>query len=163
MEAKDVISRTLDSGDRFIGMYLDGLEDSDLLIRPVEGMNHIAWQLGHLIASEWRMIGAIRPGACPALPEGFAEAHSKDKAASDDPKNFLPKAEYVRLASIQREATKKVLSELSSSDLDTPSPEPLAKFAPTVGSVLLLVGTHHLMHVGQFVGVRRKLGKSAQI
>ncbi len=31
--------------------------------------------------------------------------------------------------------------------------------APTVGAGFALMGNHMLMHVGQFVSVRRKLGK----
>ena len=33
-----------------------------------------------------------------------------------------------------------------------------ADFVPTVGDVLGMTGSHVLMHVGQFVPVRRKLG-----
>jgi hypothetical protein len=35
----------------------------------------------------------------------------------------------------------------------------MAKFAPTVGAMLLLNANHVLMHAGQFSVVRRKLGK----
>ncbi len=34
---------------------------------------------------------------------------------------------------------------------------------PTLGAVLLLAGSHVLMHSGQFVSVRRKLGKPIAI
>ena len=35
----------------------------------------------------------------------------------------------------------------------------MAKFAPTVGAMLLLNANHTMMHAGQFTVVRRKLGK----
>ena len=35
----------------------------------------------------------------------------------------------------------------------------MAQFAPTLGSLFLLVSNHALMHGGQFSVVRRKLGK----
>ena len=41
-------------------------------------------------------------------------------------------------------------------DLDNPGPEEMRQYAPTVGSVLLLLGSHWLMHAGQFVPIRRK-------
>jgi len=37
----------------------------------------------------------------------------------------------------------------------------MREYAPTVASVLMLLGTHWLMHAGQFVPIRRKLGKPA--
>ena len=43
--------------------------------------------------------------------------------------------------------------------LDRPTTGRMAKFAPTVGAMLLLVSNHTLMHGGQFTVVRRKLGK----
>jgi hypothetical protein len=35
----------------------------------------------------------------------------------------------------------------------------MRQYAPTVGIVLMLLGSHGLMHAGQFVPIRRKLGK----
>ena len=159
MQAKDVILRTWEANDRIIGMYVEDLQDHELLIRAVDGMNHIAWQLGHLILGERRMIESIRPGVSPALPEGFEEAYDKESATSDDSGRFLSKAEYRRLAAAQRQASKEVLASLSDADLDAPGSEFLRTYAPTVGAVLLMVGTHGLLHCGQFVGVRRKVGK----
>ena len=36
--------------------YLADLSDDDLFIRPHEKANHIAWQLGHLITSEYNLL-----------------------------------------------------------------------------------------------------------
>ena len=55
----------------------------------------------------------------------------------------------------QRDATKAVLDGLSDAELDAPGPERFRQMAPTVGVVMLLIGNHVLMHVGQFVSVRR--------
>lgn len=49
MNVKDVFIRTIEQAAWITGTYLDDLTDGDLLIRPVPGMNHVAWQLGHLI------------------------------------------------------------------------------------------------------------------
>ena len=78
--------------------YLGDLDDADLLVRPVEGMNHIAWQLGHLISSERGMVEAIRPGSCPPLPEGFEANHDREDTTSDDPARFLSKDDYLDLS-----------------------------------------------------------------
>ena len=38
---------------------IDDLSDSDLMVRPAPGCNHIAWQLGHMISGTAQMIGAL--------------------------------------------------------------------------------------------------------
>jgi hypothetical protein len=158
MNAKDVIKNTLDTSDAILSRYVEDLADADLLLRPVAGMNHIAWQLGHLIDVESRLVETIRPGSSPKLPEGFADNHKMDQAKSDDPSHFTTKAEYLNLWKAQRAATKAVLDSLPDAELDEQKPG-LPGFAPTVGAVFNLLGTHPLMHFGQFVAVRRMLGK----
>lgn len=160
MDAKDVIRTTIALSDRVINAYLDDLSDDDLKLRPVEGMNPIAWQLGHLILAERRFAEMIGPGASPPLPEGFDQAHGKDAATSPDPGAFLPKAGYLDLWKAQRQATLSVFEGLDAGRLDQPSGVP---FAPTFGAILGLIGTHPLMHAGQFVAVRRALKKPVAI
>ena len=44
-------------------------------------------------------------------------------------------------------------------DFDKPSPEDFRSFCPTMGDLFTLIATHPMMHAGQFVIVRRQLGK----
>jgi uncharacterized damage-inducible protein DinB len=165
MNAKDVIRSSMDMSERILMAYLGDLDDADLKIPPSEGMNPIAWQLGHLISSERSMIEGIKPGSSPALPEGFETAHSTEKAKAGalDPSAFRSKAEYISLWNGQRAATKTVLDGLSSADLDAPAPERMRNFVPTIGALISMTGSHALMHAGQFVPVRRKRGKPVVI
>lgn len=161
MTAKDAIRATFSLTDRVLNSYLEDLSDAELLVRPVEGQNHIAWQLGHLIASEQMLLDAVKPGASPALPEGFAEAHGRDEAStrSDDPARFLPKARYLDLMQTQRQATLAALDALTDAEMDGPAPERFQAMLPNVGAYFTLIATHPMMHAGQFVSVRRKLNK----
>lgn len=162
MNAKDAIRGTLDLSDHVIGSYLKDLDDADLLIRPVAGMNHIAWQLGHLIASERHFNELIRPGSSPALPDDFDAGHGRAAHGEDDPAKFYPLERYQALWKAQRQATRALLDGLPESELDRADPG-FPAFAPTCGALLSLCGTHPLMHCGQFVAVRRKLGKPVAI
>jgi hypothetical protein len=155
MNAKDAIRMTISGSDMISQSYLADLSDADLMVRPVDGMNHMAWQLGHLIAAERRFVDKVKPGACPPLPAGFEEAHSKETISSNDHKKFRTKAEYLALWKAQREATLKVLDSLPEADLDKPGPEEFRSFMPTVGSLFNMIGVHPLMHCGQWVAVRR--------
>ncbi|MBU0640863.1 MAG: DinB family protein [Planctomycetes bacterium] len=139
-------------------MYLQDLSDADLLMRPVPSANHIAWQLGHLICSERQMMSALGH-EMPELPAGFEKAHDKEAAKSDDPANFPSKDQYIALMEKQRNVTMAAFDATSETDLETPSPKEMREYAPTVADVLRLVGLHELMHAGQLVVVRRKLGK----
>jgi hypothetical protein len=158
MNAQDVLRQTIEFCDLVVRMYVDDLTDADLLVRSVPGTNHIAWQLGHAIAGTREMLAALGHQA-PALPEGFAEAHGKATAASDDPAKFLKKAEYLALAAGMKAAAVAAVDATPESALDQPGPEAMREYAPTVSSVLMLLGTHWLMHAGQFTPIRRKLGK----
>ena len=45
--------------------------------------------------------------------------------------------------------------------LDEPGPEDMREYAPTKAATFMLLGNHLAMHAGQFIPVRRKLGKPA--
>ena len=96
MNAKDLLRFNVKFTHQVTQKYLDDVTDQELLVRAVPGSNHLAWQLGHLVASERSLLEAIGADV-PDLPEGFAETHGKDNVDSDDPGQFLTKAEYFKL------------------------------------------------------------------
>lgn len=155
MNSREAIRLSLDTGHMVFSAYLEGLSDADLMRRASPGINHINWQVGHLIVAENQMVGKACPGAVPALPAGFAEKYAKETASCDDASQFCSKAELLKAAGEQRAATLAALEKLSDADLDQPTGIP---YAPTVGSVFSLQGSHALMHAGQWAVVRRQLG-----
>jgi hypothetical protein len=158
MGPKEVIRSNVEFGHTITRAYVGDLADRELLVRPVPGANHTAWQLGHLIVGTQHMLTGLGHQS-PALPDGFAAAHSRETAASDDPAHFAAKVEYLRLADEMKAASLAAIAATPESQLDAPGPESMRQYAPTVGSALLLLGNHWLMHAGQFVSIRRKLGK----
>ncbi len=156
MNSKAVLKATMQFNRQVVNSYLADLSDTDLLVRPVPGANHIAWQLGHLIGAECHFLGLL--GATPPeLPAGFAKKHSKENAGSDE--GFATKAEYLGLMNKVRDVALAALEKTSEADLDKPITGDIAKVAPTVGRLYVLLANHELMHAGQFAVVRRKLGK----
>ncbi len=93
MNAKDAIRTVMNGSDQIVSAYLADLSDADLLVRPAPAANHIAWQLGHLIASEQWMLTKVPGVKPPELPAGFAEAHGKDRTKADGPQGFRSKEE----------------------------------------------------------------------
>ena len=159
MDAKDVIRHDLHRARMTSMALLGDLSDAYLLIRSQPGCNHIAWQLGHLISTEFRIGEGVEAGAMPSLPEGFADKYTKDTASVDDPAVFLTKQEYLDLYDQQRQALLNLLERVEDSRLDEPSPERFQKLAPSIGLLIHLAGGHELMHTGQWTPVRRMLGK----
>jgi hypothetical protein len=159
MNAREAIKLGINQANMIVQMYLGDLTDADLLVRPVPGANHIAWQLGHLLTSEHGLVEGILPGAMPALPAGFAEKYTTETSKFDSPGAFHPKSVYLSVYEQQRAGTFKALEKLTDADLDKPSPEKFKDYAPTWGDVFALQGSHWLMHAGQWAVTRRKLGK----
>ena len=159
MSISDHIRSTLTLPDSVVNGYLADLSDEDLMQRPHADANHIAWQLGHLISAEHDLNNMVCPDSMPDLPEGFYEKHSKEKAASNDKADFCTKEEYLAAMNAQREGTLALLDRLSDQDLQAPAPENLKQFGETVGAVIAGQAAHWMMHAGQWVVVRRNLGK----
>lgn len=160
MNAREALKQAMSTPEMVCNGYLADLSDEEIFVRPVDGTNHIAWQLGHLISAEHNMVEAVCPGSMPPLPEGFAEKHNKETAGNDDPSAFMTKDEYLKLAQEQRAATKAALEKLSDDDLDKPAPESLQRIAPNVAGIFSMQPSHWLMHAGQWAVTRRKLGRA---
>jgi hypothetical protein len=159
MTAKDVLRTFLDPQGSLLTLYTQDLEDADLLVRPAPGANHIAWQIGHLLLSESRMLKEVPGAKMPSFPAGFPEQHDRATAEREPPKGFLTRDQYLTLYRTVRQATLSALEGLSETDLDREYTGGLKAVAPTLGRLFLLIGNHERMHSGQFSVVRRKLGK----
>jgi hypothetical protein len=163
MNAKDAIRETLNVSHFILKSYVSDLADADLSRRPGPGCNQLAWQLGHLIASECDLLNGIQAGSAPELPAGFAERHSPKNTSTDDPKQLLTKDQYLELTENVHAASLALLERFPESDFEKPAPENFRKMFPTMGSMFILIATHPMMHAGQFVPVRRALGKPVVI
>lgn len=163
MDTREAIKSAMDMSLFVLNSYVSDLSDADLMCRPGAGCNHLAWQLGHLISSEVDLLNSICPGKGAELPAGFAEKHNRDQVNCDDPAQFCSKQEYMDLFQKVRGATLAALAETADADLDLPSPEWIRASFPKLGQIFTLIGTHPMMHAGQFVVVRRALGKPVVI
>ena len=76
MDTKAAIKAAIDTANMISTSYLGDLTDEEMMHRPAPSANHIKWQVGHLIASEFNMINQVAPGKLPALPDGFADKYN---------------------------------------------------------------------------------------
>jgi hypothetical protein len=159
MNAKEAIRTTMTTADFMVESYLSDITPQEMFVRPATGANHLAWQLGHLISAETRLVEAAAPGSMPALPDGFAERHTKDTAVSDNPAEFFSKDEYLKLARTVRAATLKALADVNDADLDKPVTGRVPPFVKCAGDCFVTAGGHWILHAGQWVVLRRYLGR----
>src|SRR5688500_20113404 len=117
MQAKQVIREALAQAQTTATMLLEGLSDAEMLTRAVPGMNHPAWQLGHLVSSEKWMVEQVKPNSMPPLPPGFNDRYNPKNAGSDEKTGWLGKDELLKLAAEQRAGTLTVLDQLTDAEL----------------------------------------------
>mgnify|MGYP001239114498 CR=1 FL=1 len=136
--------------------YLNDLTDEEMMLRPAPGCNHLNWQLGHLVVSEHEMLQAVNAAELPALPEGLEKAYSKETAGSDNPADFWKKDQLLEAYQNLRAASQKLLDQQTPESLEKPTG---IDYAPTVGAIFMMLGSHWLMHCGQWAVVRRQTGR----
>ncbi len=161
MTGREAIQIALESTQKTLNWFLSDFTDADMLVRPVPGANHAAWQVGNVIGGDVGLISSELPDAkYPSLPPGFADLHGGSTGAKQEgPEGFLTKDEYLNLFNAVRAATVAALNTLTDADLDRPCTGKYKDFAPTLGKMFLMVSDHTTMHSGQFSVIRRKLGK----
>ena len=158
MTTKDAMKFALQSNGSVLVSTLADLSDADILVSPVPSANHIAWQMGHLIQAEVEFfLPKLTSVAPPVLPAGFAQQHSKENAGNPSNAGYLTKDEYLALYNAARKATFAALEAIPEADFEKDSG--IGAYAPTLGTVFILIATHDMMHAGQFSVVRRALGK----
>ncbi|MDB5326847.1 MAG: DinB superfamily protein [Phycisphaerales bacterium] len=157
MSVAELFSKNILQTKGMIGMTLADFSDADMMARPVKTANHAIWQLGHLANSTRGMVTTCDPSI--AFPYEDDPRFGKSKAAFDDAAFFPSKAELLARFDQAMDAAAAWASKLSDADLAKPTPEHFQNFAPTFGSVAILLGSHPYMHLGQFQVTRRALGK----
>jgi uncharacterized damage-inducible protein DinB len=163
MNGRQAIEQILSGSRLVLDRYLADLSDEDLYVRPIPEAHTIAWQLGHLILSEHMMLASIGCETLIDLPKGFEGIHSNSLGYAYQSDTGFRKSDYEKLRSLERNALLNHLSSLPDADLALPGPEHMRAYAPTVGSVFIAVGSHEMLHAGQIVVSRRKLGKDISI
>ena len=164
MDIQQAIRSSLTASDFVVGMYLADLTPAEMVARPVAGINHIAWQLGHLIKADRHLVEQCcaapsgRESGFGPLPAGFAERHTKETAGSDNPADFLTKEEYLAIKEQVRGDILRLVEKLEPADFDRPVSK-VPPFLKTVGETLNFIGGHWLMHAGQWTVTRRHLGR----
>ena len=156
MNAREAIKISIDAGTMVSLAYLEDLTDAEMLHRPDPACNHINWQVGHLVWSDFHHLDLGAPSFTKPLPDGFIDKYNSHTATVDDPAKLLTKAELLAMREVQQQATLDALAQQSDDDLGR---ETGIVWAPTVAALFAMAGNHWLMHAGQWAIIRRQLGR----
>src|SRR3954452_24847290 len=111
MNGKQLLIDTYRQQAGMLQMHLGDFSEADLLVRPVEAANHVAWQLGHLVNSTTNLINSVSPGAMPVVDSAFAERHGYNGTKLND--GFESKEQLLRRFNAINDASIKWLGNLS--------------------------------------------------
>jgi hypothetical protein len=146
---------------KYTAQMLDQTDSTDWFRMPPGGVSHIAWQVGHLARTHYRLalefVRGARPEDASLISEEFMRPFGRESVPDPDPSRY-PSASELRatLDRVHRHAVEE-LRGLDESELDKPAlrPHPLVK---TKLWALLWCAQHEMVHTGQIGLLRRQLG-----
>jgi uncharacterized damage-inducible protein DinB len=148
---------------RYTLRLLDNTDPAEWFRQPVEGVTHVAWQVGHLALAEYRFalerIRGRRPEDEWLIPEEFLRRFSRESVPEPDPARY-PDPILIRavLDRVHRQ-TLQDLQALPEEELDRPPLREHPLFDTKLGA-LLWCAQHEMLHAGQIGLLRRLLGHS---
>ena len=149
----------IDFARRYTHERADGVPLADWFTVTPGGVSHVAWQVGHLASSQYRLcLERLRPRTPEddaLIPDAFVTMFGRD-ALPADVTGYT--AEEIRAVFDRVHA--RVMTELAShpdADLDLPPLKPHLLFATRLAG-LRYAPLHEMIHCGQIALIRRMLG-----
>ncbi|MEN0111399.1 MAG: DinB family protein [Planctomycetota bacterium] len=144
--------------------FLADLVPGDWLWQPGDGLNHIAWHVGHVTYAQYflcvvRVRGRIESDR-DLVPTAFLRRYKFGSRPSANPaRNATPDELLATLRGVHELALAE-LERRTDADLVTPAEPAHPLFETTLGGVEWC-SQHELIHCGQMMLLRRMLGKPA--
>jgi len=140
--------------------FLDNTDTALWFRQPAEGVTHIAWQVGHLANSEYRLclerIRGRRPEDELLVPPNFPTRFGRESAPDAvSAANASPEEIRATLERVHRQVLQE-LKSLSDEDLDLEPLPPRHPLFDTKLGAILWCSQHEMVHAGQ-IGLLRRL------
>jgi hypothetical protein len=160
MKAIDLIKDALKRSDEFAMALIEDMRSAPLTSPTPRGGNHPLWVIGHLAWCEGAFHEMILGEANPLAhwETLFAARTEPTTNARDYPSYDELVAQHRKL----RARNLELLNTLGDAGLDRPNKAPSAgteDFFPTIGSTLLFMALHQMIHAGQVADARRAAGR----
>ncbi len=163
MNIVELLADRMDTARNWTLDLLEDIEEARWFAAPAPGVQHIAWQVGHLGSSQVALIHARCCGKSPddCLPAGFREKFGRGSKPVPDGTAY-PSIESIRGTFDRVHAeTLELIRSFDADRLDEPAtgePHPMFK---TKGECIATTISHETFHAGQIALTRRIFGKAA--
>ncbi len=143
-------------------LLVDIEESQWFTMPPTGGTGHIAWQIGHLAASQLVLI----PNRCFNRPftefvtDEFRAPFMRGSTPHADPSEYPPLAEIKNFFERTQQTCIELVRSMPETELTEPAgsdPHPL--FSNKAGAISV-AALHETFHAGQIAMIRRSLGKN---
>lgn len=155
--ALESIAFGLQTSQQLVLMMMDGLKPEEFERQPCPGANCLAWIIGHLTLTDRRSLTVLGATAFPSLPEGFEALFTTTRTVAGTQSGFPESTLLLELFNSHRQALIERVQQFDPARLAEPSPVQRPLFS-TYHEMLLFLGLHTSMHVGQISTIRRFLG-----
>ena len=162
MTTLDILIDRLQASRRWTGNLLADIEETRWFDPPAPGAGHVAWQVGHLAASQVVLVHTrcFDKVYTDHLSATFRDTFGRGSKPVADPKAYPPIAEIrAEFERIHRESIA-LIAAMDPRELDAPtSGDPHPMFT-TKGTAIGMAALHETFHAGQIALIRRLAGKA---
>ncbi|MCH2609470.1 MAG: DinB family protein [Pirellulales bacterium] len=147
---------------RYTLSLLDDIDQSEWFRQPQTGLNHIAWQVGHLAMAMYGLVLFRQRGRVEEdldlMSSTFRKKFSRGSTPADSADDYPPISEILEVLNRVYDRALEYLDDYPLEQLNDPVDEPYAAYATKLGCVIFCAH-HEMLHAGQIGMLRRLLGK----
>ena len=140
---------------------LDGIDQNDWFRQPIEGLNHVAWQVGHLAMAQYGLVLFRQRGRkledTELMSSAFRKKFSRGSTPHQDPEFYPAPEEILNVFERVYNQSMEELATYPLEQLNEPVEDPYAAY-PTKLGCLIFCAHHEMLHAGQLGMLRRLLG-----
>lgn len=161
MKLIDHLIDRLQTSRKWTNNLLEDIEPNRWFELPGGGTGHVAWQVGHLAASQIVLIHnrCFEKPMDSCMPEAQRLAFGRGSTPVGDPSKYPPISEIrATFDRIQKEAIE-MIRNAGEAELDAPAGDPHPMFTTKAGAIGM-AAMHESFHAGQIAMIRRVFGKA---
>ncbi len=161
MTTLDILIDRLQRARRWTIDLIDNFEESKWFDAPAPGVGHVAWQLGHLAASQVVLVHTrcFNLNYTDHLSASFRDTFGRGSKPVADRAAYPPLADIRGTFDRIHNETIELIKKINPAELDTPAyGDPHPMFTHKAGAIGM-TAMHECFHAGQIALIRRLAGK----
>ena len=162
MNRVELLADRLDAARKWTNNLLADVEAPLWFKCPAAGVGHVAWQVGHLAASQVALVPVRCLGLEPTkyVSDAFRATFGKGSTPVEVHSKYPPLAEIRDTFDRIHSQTLELIRGMAETDLDAPAVgEPHPYFTTKAGAIGI-AAMHETFHAGQIALIRRLAGKA---